>query len=164
MVSVHSISNTVCGIQHKAGRFCPTHSSTPLCGQQANGTCHTENMWPPPLQGMLQPEACTWEGLTRWLKRGGAGGEVLLVFENTEDVLRHTRGPAQVSAAAQRGFSCIGCFPGGLVDRATTSASESQQLVVQIFCVRAPAMKLRLAALCRIVLLCCQYCCFCCCC
>jgi hypothetical protein len=25
----------------------------------------------------------------RWLRQGGAGGEVLLVFENTEDVLRH---------------------------------------------------------------------------
>jgi hypothetical protein len=35
------------------------------------------------------PEASTWKAVEQWLRRGGAGGEVLLVFENVEDVLRH---------------------------------------------------------------------------
>jgi hypothetical protein len=41
----------------------------------------------PPLQGIVLPEDLTWKGLEQWLRQGGAGGEVLLVFENTEDVL-----------------------------------------------------------------------------
>jgi hypothetical protein len=41
------------------------------------------------LQGMALPEASTWAAVEQWLRRGGAGGEVLLVFENTEDVLLH---------------------------------------------------------------------------
>jgi hypothetical protein len=31
----------------------------------------------------------TWKGVEQWLRQGGAGGEVLLVFENTEDVYLH---------------------------------------------------------------------------
>jgi hypothetical protein len=41
------------------------------------------------LQGVLLPEASTWAAVEQWLRQGGAGGEVLLVFENTEDVLNH---------------------------------------------------------------------------
>jgi hypothetical protein len=42
------------------------------------------------LQGLL-PRVSTWAAVEQWLKQGGAGGEVLLVFENTEDVLLHER-------------------------------------------------------------------------
>jgi hypothetical protein len=42
-----------------------------------------------PLQGVLPPEDLSWTEVERWLRQGGAGGEVLLVFENTEEVLLH---------------------------------------------------------------------------
>jgi hypothetical protein len=41
---------------------------------------------------MVQPVNLTWRGLSQWLHEGGAGGEVLLVFENTENVLIHHKG------------------------------------------------------------------------
>jgi hypothetical protein len=43
----------------------------------------------PLLQGVQLPEDLSWKGLKQWLMWGGAGGEVLLVFENAEDVLCH---------------------------------------------------------------------------
>jgi hypothetical protein len=43
----------------------------------------------PPLQGMVLTLDFTWSGVSQWLRQGGAGGEVLLVFENTENVLMH---------------------------------------------------------------------------
>jgi hypothetical protein len=42
----------------------------------------------PPLQGRPLLEDSSWSGVEQWLRRGSAGGEMLLVFENTEDVLR----------------------------------------------------------------------------
>jgi hypothetical protein len=38
---------------------------------------------------MVLPLDFTWSGVSQWLRQGGAGGEVLLVFENTENVLMH---------------------------------------------------------------------------
>jgi hypothetical protein len=38
---------------------------------------------------MVLPLDLTWNGVSQWLRQGGAGGEVLLVFENTESVLMH---------------------------------------------------------------------------
>jgi hypothetical protein len=38
---------------------------------------------------MPLPEELSWKGVEQWLRQGGAGGEVLLVFENTENVLVH---------------------------------------------------------------------------
>jgi hypothetical protein len=35
------------------------------------------------------PKGSTWAAVEQWLRQGGAGGEVLMVFENTEDVLLH---------------------------------------------------------------------------
>jgi hypothetical protein len=45
----------------------------------------------PPLQGMILPLDLTWNGVSQWLRQGGAGGEVLLVFENTENVMMHDK-------------------------------------------------------------------------
>jgi hypothetical protein len=56
-----------------------------------------------PLQGMVLPEDMTWKGVEQWLRRRGAGGEVLLVFENTEDVLLHDR------CAGVRGCAFMSC-------------------------------------------------------
>jgi hypothetical protein len=42
-------------------------------------------------QGMALPEDFSWQAVEQWLRQGGAGGEVLLVFENTEDVLLHDK-------------------------------------------------------------------------
>jgi hypothetical protein len=49
------------------------------------------------LQAMSLPEASTWHAVEQWLRQGGPGEEVLLVFENTEDVLCHVL-CAQVSS------------------------------------------------------------------
>jgi hypothetical protein len=43
----------------------------------------------PPPQGVTLPEDLSWKEVEKWLRWGGAGGEVLLVFENAEDVLLH---------------------------------------------------------------------------
>jgi hypothetical protein len=40
---------------------------------------------------MLLPLDLTWNGVAQWLRQGGAWGEVLLVFENTENVLMHDK-------------------------------------------------------------------------
>jgi hypothetical protein len=47
------------------------------------------------LQGVRLPEDVSWKEVEQWLREGGADGEVLLVFENTEDVLLLEK-PAQV--------------------------------------------------------------------
>jgi hypothetical protein len=43
------------------------------------------------LQGLQLPEDLSWKEVEKWLRQGGAGGEVLLVFENAEDVLLHDK-------------------------------------------------------------------------
>jgi hypothetical protein len=65
-------------------------------------------------------EDLTWSGVSQWLRQGGAGGEVLLVFENTENVLMHDK-EAEVrklclaecgseACAAPRPAWCCGCY------------------------------------------------------
>jgi hypothetical protein len=41
------------------------------------------------LQGESLPDDLSWKGMEQWFRWGGAGGEVLLVFENAEDVQLH---------------------------------------------------------------------------
>jgi hypothetical protein len=40
-------------------------------------------------QDVRLPQDVSWKGVEQWLRRRGAGGEVLLVFENTEAVQLH---------------------------------------------------------------------------
>ena len=42
---------------------------------------------PLPPQGVVLPEDLSWKEVEKWVREGGAGGEVLLVFENAENVL-----------------------------------------------------------------------------
>jgi hypothetical protein len=64
-----------------------------LCGRGwGSGNCDraaSECVWLLPLQGMPLPTDLSWKGVEEWLRRRGAGGEMLLLFENTEDVLQH---------------------------------------------------------------------------
>jgi hypothetical protein len=52
---------------------------------------------------MLLPESSSWAAVEQWLRQGGAEEEVLLVFENTEDVLCH------ISCAQVRTLSLVPC-------------------------------------------------------
>ena len=59
-----------------------------------------------PLQ-VLPPDVSTWDAVELWLRQGGAGGEVLLVCENTEDVLLHDK-CSEVSVICFAVLCCAG--------------------------------------------------------
>ena len=61
---------------------------------------------PLPPQGVVLPEDLSWKEVEKWVREGGAGGEVLLVFENAENVLLRNDKCVQV-----RGCCAAMCCP-----------------------------------------------------